>query len=119
MLQGAYLTLRALRLQCQHSLPFVHIRMMCVQLSLLISAFTPLGAPQTHLPGFVASLDKFKAAGAEVIVFTAVNDPFVLTEWGVQHAAFGKASVLLLVPESPCQAFPLISPIRLIKIMAS
>ena len=46
--------------------------------------------PQTHLPGFVASLDKFKAAGADVIVFTAVNDPFVLTEWGVVHQAIGK-----------------------------
>ena len=67
----------------------------------------------------MASLDKFKAAGAEVIVFTAVNDPFVLTEWGVQHAAFGKASVLLLVNASLCQAFPLILPIRLIKILAS
>jgi peroxiredoxin len=48
---------------------------------------------QTHLPGFVASFAKFQAAGAEVIVFTAVNDPFVLTEWGVVNNAIGKASM--------------------------
>ncbi len=49
---------------------------------------------QTHLPGFIASYDKFKEAGAEVIVFTAVNDPFVLTEWGVVNGAIGKVNSL-------------------------
>jgi len=56
-------------------------------------AFTP-GCSKTHLPGFVASFAKFQAAGAEVIVFTAVNDPFVLTEWGVVNNAIGKIRFL-------------------------
>lgn len=47
-------------------------------------------APQTHLPGYVANLDKYKAAGADVVVFTAVNDPYVMTEWGVVSNAIGK-----------------------------
>ncbi|GAX79049.1 hypothetical protein CEUSTIGMA_g6489.t1 [Chlamydomonas eustigma] len=56
-------------------------------------AFTP-GCSKTHLPGFVDSFAKFQAAGAEVIVFTAVNDPFVLTEWGVVYNAIGKIRFL-------------------------
>lgn len=45
---------------------------------------------QTHLPGYVSNYDELKAAGAQVIVCVAVNDPFVMAAWGEQHHAEGK-----------------------------
>eukprot|EP00050_Salpingoeca_kvevrii_P006176 m.287857 g.287857 ORF g.287857 m.287857 type:complete len:160 (+) comp11858_c0_seq1:129-608(+) len=44
-------------------------------------AFTP-GCSKTHLPGYVKDADSIKAKGVEVIVCTAVNDPFVMEAWG-------------------------------------
>mmetsp|Transcript_23843 Transcript_23843/g.52233 ORF Transcript_23843/g.52233 Transcript_23843/m.52233 type:complete len:171 (-) Transcript_23843:365-877(-) len=70
-------------------------------------AFTP-GCSKTHLPGFVASLDQFKAAGADVIVFTAVNDPFVLTEWGVVNNAHGKIRFLADMHGKLAEAFDVV-----------
>lgn len=62
-------------------------------------AFTP-GCSKTHLPGFVASYDQFKAAGADVIVFVSVNDPFVMTEWGVVNNGIGK---ILFLADMHCK----------------
>ena len=44
-------------------------------------AFTP-GCSMTHLPGYVVSADKIKAAGVDTIVCMSVNDAFVMDAWG-------------------------------------
>ena len=44
-------------------------------------AFTPT-CSAAHLPGFVASADKIKAAGVDSIVCLSVNDAFVMDAWG-------------------------------------
>lgn len=44
-------------------------------------AFTPT-CNDTHLPGFLLKADDFKAKGVDLIVCTAVNDPFVMAAWG-------------------------------------
>lgn len=56
-------------------------------------AFTP-GCSKTHLPGYVNDYEKLKDAGAEVIVVTAVNDPFVTGAWGESAGANGKVRIL-------------------------
>ncbi|KAK9800359.1 hypothetical protein WJX73_009994 [Symbiochloris irregularis] len=56
-------------------------------------AFTPT-CSKDHLPGFISDYDKFKAAGAEVIVCIAVNDPFVMAAWGEATKAGGKVRLL-------------------------
>ncbi len=45
---------------------------------------------QTHLPGYVNDYDKLKDAGAEVVVCTSVNDPFVMAAWAEINHASGK-----------------------------
>jgi len=48
-------------------------------------AFTPT-CSEKHLPGFIASFDKFRDQGIEVACMS-VNDPFVMKAWGEsQHA---------------------------------
>mmetsp|Transcript_21418 Transcript_21418/g.36537 ORF Transcript_21418/g.36537 Transcript_21418/m.36537 type:complete len:159 (+) Transcript_21418:125-601(+) len=59
----------------------------------LPGAYTP-GCSKTHLPGYVADFDKFKAAGADVIVCVATNDPFVMSAWGEAHAVGNKVRML-------------------------
>jgi peroxiredoxin len=44
-------------------------------------AFTPT-CNNSHLPGFLANIDAFKAKGIDTIACTAVNDVFVLDAWG-------------------------------------
>lgn len=56
-------------------------------------AFTP-GCSKTHLPGYISDFQKFKDAGADVIVCVAVNDPFVMAAWGEAHGADGKVKML-------------------------
>lgn len=56
-------------------------------------AFTP-GCSKTHLPGYVENADKMKADGVSEIVCVAVNDPFVMSAWGVQHNTKGKVRML-------------------------
>ena len=51
-------------------------------------AFTPT-CSATHLPGFVAAADEFKAAGATRILCVAPNDAFVTAAWA---ASIGGAS---------------------------
>lgn len=59
----------------------------------LPGAFTP-ECSSNHLPGFLGKLDDLKKAGAEVVVCTAVNDPFVLKAWGDDQNVTGKIRML-------------------------
>lgn len=52
-----------------------------VLLFALPGAFTP-GCSMAHLPGYVASADKIKAAGVDTIACLSVNDAFVMDAWG-------------------------------------
>ncbi len=56
-------------------------------------AFTP-GCSKTHLPGYVADAEAFKAKGIDEIVCVAVNDAFVMQAWGEAHGALGKVRML-------------------------
>jgi peroxiredoxin (alkyl hydroperoxide reductase subunit C) len=52
-----------------------------VVLFALPGAFTPT-CSASHLPGFVAHHDAFKAKGVDTIVCLSVNDAFVMGAWG-------------------------------------
>jgi 2-Cys peroxiredoxin 5 len=56
-------------------------------------AFTP-GCSKTHLPGYVAGHDAWKAKGVDSINCLAVNDAFVMAAWGQAHEADGKVRML-------------------------
>lgn len=56
-------------------------------------AFTP-GCSRTHLPGYIADADKFKAKGIDEIVCVTVNDAFVAGAWKVANNAEGKVRIL-------------------------
>ena len=56
-------------------------------------AFTPTCTKQ-HLPGFVASEMELKNKGLSAIYCTAVNDIFVMSEWGKAVGADGKVVML-------------------------
>ncbi|EMP25765.1 Steroid hormone receptor ERR1 [Chelonia mydas] len=56
-------------------------------------AFTP-GCSKTHLPGYVEQAGALKAKGVELIACLAVNDVFVMSEWGKAHGAQGKVRML-------------------------
>ncbi len=47
----------------------------------LPGAYTPT-CSSTHLPGYEAKYDEFKALGVDDIYCVSVNDPFVMYEWG-------------------------------------
>ena len=49
---------------------------------------------QTHLPGYIDLASEFKSNGVDEIICTAVNDPFVMTEWGAAKGADGKVTML-------------------------
>ncbi len=51
-------------------------------------AFAPV-CSASHLPGFIARTDDFKAAGADAVVCVAVNDPRVIAVWEKQSGAEG------------------------------
>eukprot|EP00993_Chasmostoma_nieuportense_P005206 NODE_5836_length_604_cov_46.157233_g5671_i0.p1 GENE.NODE_5836_length_604_cov_46.157233_g5671_i0~~NODE_5836_length_604_cov_46.157233_g5671_i0.p1 ORF type:complete len:183 (+),score=64.54 NODE_5836_length_604_cov_46.157233_g5671_i0:37-549(+) len=59
----------------------------------LPGAFTP-GCSKTHLPGYVADYEKFKAKNVDEIVCVSVNDAFVMAEWGNVQNATGKVRML-------------------------
>ncbi|XP_034631262.1 peroxiredoxin-5, mitochondrial [Trachemys scripta elegans] len=56
-------------------------------------AFTP-GCSKTHLPGYVEQAGALKAKGVELIACLAVNDVFVMSEWGKAQGAQGKVRML-------------------------
>lgn len=44
---------------------------------------------QTHLPGFVANMDKFRASGIDKIAIVAYNDAYVMNAWKKDHGITG------------------------------
>jgi thioredoxin-dependent peroxiredoxin len=52
----------------------------------LPGAFTPT-CSSTHLPGYEAAYDQFKALGVDEIYCMSVNDAFVMYQWGVKLGA--------------------------------
>jgi 2-Cys peroxiredoxin 5 len=56
-------------------------------------AFTP-GCSRTHLPGYVEQAEAIKGKGVDHIACIAVNDAFVMTEWGNAQGATGKIEML-------------------------
>ncbi|KAK6206139.1 peroxiredoxin type-2 [Pestalotiopsis sp. IQ-011] len=44
-------------------------------------AFTPT-CQANHLTGYIQKLDELKKGGADLIIFIAYNDPFVMSAWG-------------------------------------
>lgn len=61
---------------------------------MLSGAFTP-GCSKTHLPGYIADFEKFKAKGVDEIVCVAINDPFVTGAWAdATSGCRGKVRVL-------------------------
>jgi peroxiredoxin len=56
-------------------------------------AFTPT-CSNSHLPGFLANIDGFKAKGIDAVACTAVNDVFVLDAWAKSTGASDKVTFL-------------------------
>jgi len=52
----------------------------------LPGAFTPT-CSTSHLPGYEKLYDEFKAQGVDSIVCVAVNDAFVMYQWGLKQNA--------------------------------
>jgi peroxiredoxin len=52
-----------------------------------------------HLPGYVATADKIKAAGVDTIACLSVNDAFVMGAWGEAQ----NASEIVMVADGNCQ----------------
>lgn len=52
----------------------------------LPGAFTPT-CSSTHLPGYEAAYEQFKALGVDEIYCLSVNDAFVMYQWGVKLGA--------------------------------
>jgi 2-Cys peroxiredoxin 5 len=59
----------------------------------LPGAFTP-GCSRTHLPGYIADAEKFKAKGVDEVVCVTINDAFVTGAWKAANNADGKVRVL-------------------------
>lgn len=52
-------------------------------------AFTPT-CDTSHLPGFIATADRIKAAGIDRIVCVSINDHHVMKAWAERSNALGK-----------------------------
>src|SRR5574338_65829 len=59
----------------------------------LPGAYTPT-CSNMHMPSFIKNTDAIKAKGVSTIVMTAVNDPFVLSQWVKDTGADGKVEAL-------------------------
>ncbi|MBT8053948.1 MAG: peroxiredoxin [Xanthomonadales bacterium] len=58
----------------------------------LPGAFTPT-CSSTHLPGFEASYEEFKALGVDEVYCLSVNDAFTMFQWG-KHQGVEKVKML-------------------------
>jgi len=58
-------------------------------------AFTPTCSSE-HLPGYLAKASEIKSKGVDAIVCLAVNDPFVMKEWG---KAQGVKDEIVMLPD--------------------
>ena len=56
-------------------------------------AYTPTCHKQ-HMPGFVERAEELRKKGFDAVACTAVNDVFVLTNWGKDSKADGKIQML-------------------------
>ena len=56
-------------------------------------AYTPT-CHQKHMPGFLERLAEIKGKGVDAICCTAVNDVFVMDQWGKDTGATGKVELL-------------------------
>ncbi|GHF30102.1 peroxiredoxin [Kordiimonas sediminis] len=56
-------------------------------------AFTPTCSAR-HLPGYIDSVDGFKAKGVDEIACVSVNDVFVMNAWGKSSSADDKVTML-------------------------
>jgi peroxiredoxin len=56
-------------------------------------AYTPT-CHKTHMPGFVERAEELRKKGFDTVACTAVNDVFVLTNWGKDSKADGKIQML-------------------------
>lgn len=59
----------------------------------LPGAYTPTCSAQ-HVPGYVANVDQFKAAGVDEIWCVSVNDAFVMGAWARDQKTQGKVRML-------------------------
>lgn len=58
----------------------------------LPGAFTPT-CSSTHLPGYEAHYEEFKALGVDEVICLSVNDAFVMYKWGLD---LGRKNVFML-----------------------
>lgn len=56
-------------------------------------AYTPTCSAK-HLPGYVEQAEALKAKGIDEIACTAVNDVFVMSQWGQSSGVAGKVTML-------------------------
>jgi peroxiredoxin len=57
------------------------------------AAFSPT-CSDAHLPGFVSRSQEILSKGIDRIVFTAVNDAYVMAAWARSQGAYGKVAFL-------------------------